>query len=212
MKGRKEDLWIAVAGCVADHYLPDYIGEFEERYPEFWGKEIKKPFDAYYKTEIGKIAISFNFGLKDSTSHVVEMQNFLIGCKGADCVFEEKKENKHFREKYNEVRKKYCELLERAKMNAKGKSLFFEYGGELSISSDLANELIYLYPKKYIAIAYKKGSLTNISMRGNNVRKILENILKNLENATGGGHKDAVGARIRSEDLEKFKELFYKNV
>jgi len=212
IKERKEDLWIAVAGCIADHYLPDFVHEFEERYPEFWGKEIKKPFDAYYKTEIGRIAIALNFGLKDSVSHVVELQNFLIECKGIDCVFEERRENKHFREKYNEIRRKYHELLERAKMNAKGKFLFFEYGGELSISSDLANELSYLYPKKYIAIAYKKGSFTNISMRGKNVRAILENILNHLENANGGGHKDAVGARIRSEDLEKFKELFCNNV
>jgi peptidyl-prolyl cis-trans isomerase A (cyclophilin A) len=80
----------------------------------------------------------------------------------------------------------------------------------LSISSDIANELSYLYPGKYIAIVYKKGSFTNVSMRGKNVRDILEKILKNLENATGGGHKDAVGARIRSEDLDKFKELFEK--
>jgi nanoRNase/pAp phosphatase (c-di-AMP/oligoRNAs hydrolase) len=37
-------------------------------------------------------------------------------------------------------------------------------------------------------------------------------VLKNLKDATGGGHRDAVGARIRTEELEKFKELFEKEL
>ncbi|MCX8159224.1 MAG: hypothetical protein N3D20_02965 [Candidatus Pacearchaeota archaeon] len=209
---KKEDLWIAVIGSVADHYLPDYIDEFVSAYPEWWGKNIKKPFDAYYKSEIGRIAIALNFGLKDSVTHVVEMQNFLINCKGPDEVLEEKRENRHLIKKYKEIRQKYNELLERAKMNIKGKVIFFDYSGDLSISSDLANELIYLYPKKYVAVAYKKGAVTNISMRGDDVRTILDKILKNFENATGGGHRDAVGAKIKTSDLERFKELFFEEV
>jgi len=56
-------------------------------------------------------------------------------------------------------------------------------------------------------VAYKKGAITNISLRGKKIRPILEKILKKLENARGGGHENAVGARIRTEDLDKFKEL-----
>lgn len=207
LSGRKEDLWLGVIGCIADHYLPDFAYEFGERYGEFWGK-IKGPFDAYYKTEIGRVAQAFNFGLKDSTTNVINMQNFLTSCKGPDEVLMEVSGNYSFRKRFREIRKKYDELLEKAKNAIYDKALFFEYSGDLSISSDIANELSYFYSKKYIAVAYKKAGFANISLRGKNVKGILENILKNFENASGGGHEDAVGARVKTEDVNKFKEFF----
>ena len=82
LSGKKEDSWIAMMGCVADHYLPDFASDFSEEYPEFWASGIKKPFDAYYGSEIGKIARALNFGLKDSITNVVAMQNHLINCQG----------------------------------------------------------------------------------------------------------------------------------
>jgi single-stranded DNA-specific DHH superfamily exonuclease len=206
--GRKDDLWIALMGCIADHYMPDFAKEFAEKYPEFWNKSVKEPFDVYYKSEIGKIAVALNFGLKDSVTNVVAMQNFFISCKTPADVFLEGEKNKAFRQKYAEIKKKYGVLLEEAKENVKEKIIFFSYSGDLSISSDLANELSYLYPGKYVAVGYKKGPIVNISMRGKNVRMILDKILKDFGNATGGGHMDAVGAKIRTEDFERFKERF----
>lgn len=208
--GRKEDIWIALMGCIADHYMPDFTAEFAKRYPEFWNKEMEKPFDVYYKTEIGRIAVALNFGLKDSVSNVVKLQSFLLSCKSPNEVFLEIEMNKPFRTKYADIKKKYDVLLKEAKES--GKIIYLIYGGELSISADLANELCYLYPEKYIVVAYKKGTITNLSMRGNNVKGILEKVLKKLENATGGGHRDAVGARIRTEDLEKFKSCFEEEI
>ena len=209
---RKEDLWIALMGCIADHYMPDFASEFGKRYPEFWGKDVKEPFDVYYKTEIGRMALSLNYGLKDSISHVVQLQNFLISCKGPSDVFLELEINKAFRDKYNEVTGKHNTLLKEAVESESGKIVYLIYSGDLSISSDLSNKLSYLYSDKYVLVAYKKGPITNISMRGSNVKSILEKILKKLENASGGGHEDAVGARIRTEDLERFKELLEQQI
>lgn len=208
--GRKEDLWIAVMGCVADHYMPEFASEFAAFYPEFWGN-VKDPFEAYYKTEIGKIAMALNFGLKDSVSHVVKLQNFLISCRGPDDVLSESSSNFSFRKKFSELKKKYYALLNKAKNNSKGKLLFFEYGGELSISSDLANELSYLYPDKYIAVVYKKEAVSNISLRGKQVRQILEKLLKEFE-GSGGGHDNAVGARLQTKDINKFKEALEREI
>jgi single-stranded DNA-specific DHH superfamily exonuclease len=210
--GRKEDLWIALMGCVADHYMPDFASEFGKRYPEFWNKNLEKPFDVYYKTEIGRIAVALNFGLKDSASNVVKLQSFLISCKSPNEVFLEMEMNKPFRTKYADIKKKYDLLFKEAKESESGKSIYLIYGGELSISADMANELCYLYPEKYIVVAYKKGNITNLSMRGKNVKGILEKVLRNLENATGGGHKDAVGARIRTEELDKFIKCFEEEI
>jgi single-stranded DNA-specific DHH superfamily exonuclease len=203
---RKEDMWLAVVGCIADHFLPEFVNEFKEHYPDFWGR-VKEPFDAYYNTEIGRIAMALNFGLKDSVTHVVQLQNFLVSCKNPSEVFAEGPSNYSFRKKYTDLKKKYDVLLEKAKNSYGDKIVFFEYGGELSISADLSNELHYKNPGKYVLVAYKKGEVSNISLRGKNVRKILDKVLKGFD-GTGGGHEDAVGARIKSSDLKKFKEAF----
>lgn len=206
---RKEDLWLALIGCIADHFMPDFAKDFEKEYAHYWGK-VEGPFDALYKTDIGEIARAFNFGLKDSTSHIVQLQNFLISCKTPEEVFLEVSGNSAFRKRYNEIKKRYDALLERAKENLKGNLIYFEYGGDLSISSDVSNELSYVFPEKYICVAYKKGSVVNISLRGKNVKEILRRILGKFENASGGGHNDAVGARIKIGDLKRFREELEK--
>ncbi|MBS3077292.1 hypothetical protein J4233_03390 [Candidatus Pacearchaeota archaeon] len=207
---RKEDMWLAVIGCIADHFLPEFVSEFKEHYPDFWGV-VKEPFDAYYKTEIGRIAMAMNFGLKDSVTHVVQLQNFLISCKNPGEVFAEGPSNYSFRRKYLDIKRKYDSLLEKAGNFSNEKVVFFEYGGEMSMSADLSNELHYKNPGKYVLVAYKKGEVSNISLRGKNVKKILEKVLKGVD-GTGGGHDDAVGARIKTSDLEKFKEVFEEEV
>lgn len=207
---RKEDIWLAMIGCIADHYLPDFADDFRETYPEFWGN-VKEPFDAYYNTEIGRIARALNFGLKDSVTNVVKLQNFLISCSSPGDVFSDSHGNLSFIKKYSEVKKRYDILLEKAKEQDYGKLIFFSYAGEISMSSDIANELSYFYPKKYIVVAYMNGAIANISMRGHKVREILKKVLEEVE-GSGGGHENAVGARIAGKDLEKFKEELEKIV
>jgi len=211
---RKEDVWLAIAGCIADHYLPDFIPEFEKMYGEYWGKDINEPFDALFDTEIGKIAESLNFGLKDSTSNIVKFQNFLISVKGPGEIFEETSKNYDFRRKYNEIKKKYDFLVEKAGKEIEGNLLFFVYGGDLSISSEISNKLNHKFGDKIVVVAYKNQGIINISMRGEKVRDILEKVLESgeFENASGGGHENAVGARIKAEDLEKFKEKIREQV
>jgi len=204
---KKEDLWFAMMGCISDHHLPDFSEEFAKEYKSYWGK-VKEPFDAYFGTEIGKIAQALNFGLKDSISNVVKLQNYLISCRSPADVLAEENGNTSFRKKYEELKKKYDALFAEAKDMKKGKLLFFDYGGESSMSSELANELSYRNKGSYVAVAYRNGGIANISIRGKNVKVILSNMIRTFENASGGGHDDAVGARIKVEDLNRFeKEL-----
>ncbi|MEK6850471.1 MAG: DHH family phosphoesterase [Nanoarchaeota archaeon] len=210
---RKEDMWLAVMGCIADHYTPDFISDFEKEYPEFFSKrKVKGPFEIYYTTEIGKIAQALSFGLKDSITHVVQMQNFLISCKGPGDVFQEIENNSNFRKRYLEIKNKYDSLIEKGKKEVFGNLVFFDYTGDLSISAELANELCYLYPEKYVVTAFIKGGITNISLRGKNVKDLLEKLLKQFEGASGGGHEDAAGARIKTSDLARFRESMEKEV
>jgi hypothetical protein len=203
--GRIEDHWIALMGCIADHYLPDFSSVVGEQYPELWKQGMTKPFEAYYTSGIGRLARAISFGLKDSVTHVVQLQNFLIACSSPSEVYLALESDSPFGKKYREILNKYTSLLSEALLIPSERFLFFNYGGTLSISSDLANELSFRRPKTYICVAYSAGPITNISMRGANIRSIFEVILPLFSGATGGGHPDAVGARISTSELERFK-------
>lgn len=202
---RPEDIWLVMIGCIADHYMPDIVNDFVTRYHDLWGKSINEPFQALYSTGIGRLARAMSFGLKDSISHVIELQNFLINAASPYDVEKGLESGSAFALKYNEIMKKYSVLIQDAKKNGEEKLVFYNYSGQLSISSDLANELSYVYPKSYICVCYSSGPITNISLRGDNVKKILADILPLFEGATGGGHRDAVGARFRTDDVERLR-------
>jgi oligoribonuclease NrnB/cAMP/cGMP phosphodiesterase (DHH superfamily) len=210
---QKNDLWIAVAGCVADSFVPKFYNEFKKEYPDL-SIESKKASDIYYKSQIGKIAKIFSFGLKDRTTNVINMLRFLIKTKTPYEVLEENNKNYTMHHRFKQIEAKYQRLLSKAISIGKkqGRMLFFRYGGDLSISCDLANELNYLFPDKIIVVAYVKGAKANISMRGKKSRDILLGAIKGLERVSGGGHEEAVGGQVRIEDLEKFRENLMKQI
>ena len=203
--GKKEDLWIALCGCIADNFLPEFYEEFCKENKEMCKENAKTAFEVLYKAEIGRVARIMNFALKDRTSNVVKMLKFLLKIKSpCEISAEEQKNFMLFR--FNQVNKKYQKLIEKAKKFVSGKNLvYFQYGGDLSLSAELANELSYLHPEKIIVGAYIKGAKANISIRGKNVRELTEKAISGL-NATGGGHEDATGAKVNLEDLTRFKE------
>ena len=209
---REQDLWIAVVGCISDHFIPDFYSEFKKKYPDL-AMDSENVKEIYFKSQIGKIGRIFNAGLKDRTTNVVNMLKFLMKVKTPYEVLEESRYNQTMYKKFNEINEKYERLLEKARAQEnEGKVLFFQYGGDLSISSDLSNGLRYEFPEKTIVVAYIKDTKVNISVRGENVREIVLEVIKDLEGATGGGHEKAVGVRVKVKDLEKFKERFFELV
>lgn len=206
--GKKEDLWIAVIGCISDSYLPDFYESFSDCYPEL-SVPAENAFDVFFKSEIGKIARMFSFGLKDRVTNVVNMTKFLVEVKTPHEVLLESKKNYSMHRRFEDINSRYKKLVEKAKSLAnQDKLLFFQYGGTLSISADIANELIYLYPEKIVIVAYLSGIKANISARGKNVKQIFLKSIEGLEDASGGGHNDAIGGRVKIEDLEKFRDNF----
>lgn len=207
---RKEDLWIAMLGCIADGYLPPFSADFKAQYPDLW-KDVETAFQGLYETELGKIIKMLSFALKDRTSKVVSMLKFLVEIKSPQDILQENNKSKSVHQRFNQVNSKYKKLIEKARKLDKGKILFFQYGGELSLSSDISNELFYLFPARIIIVAYIQSAKANISIRGErNIREYTLQALKGIDNATGGGHENACGATMSIEDLEKFKENFEK--
>ncbi len=202
---RKEDSWIALIGSVADVYLPEFYKEFEKEHPDLTIK-TDKPFDVLYKSKLGEIAKMISSGLKDKTSNVVNMLRFLINAKSPYEVLEENSKNKSFHKRFMQINSKYVRLLEKAKSHYKNSSklLFFKYSGDLSISGELSNEILYNYPDKTIIVAYVNGGKVNLSLRGRNIRECFLKAIDGLEGSSGGGHQDAVGGVVQTKDLENF--------
>ncbi len=207
---KKEDLWISVAGCISDKFIPEFYSQFKEIYPDL-SINSKDAFEIFYDSEIGKIARIFSFGLKDRTINVVNMLKFLINAKTPYEVLEESNKNYSMHYRFRQIYKKYKKFLDKATEVGKksGRVLFFQYGGDLSISSDLSNQLIHHFPDKTVIVVYVTGIKANISVRGKNVRGIILKAIEGINGATGGGHEDAVGAQLKISELEKFKEKLF---
>lgn len=208
---REEDLWIAVIGCISDAYIPDFYSDFKKTYPDL-SIDSKKVLDIYFESGIGKIAQILGAGLKDKTSNVIAMLKFLMKVKTPYEILEETNKNYTIHKRFNEINKKYKKILEKAERVGKvsAKILFFGYRGDLSISSDLANGLCQKFPEKIIVVGYISGAKVNISVRGKKIKEIILKAIEGFEGATGGGHDDAVGVKIRFDDLEKFRDRLEK--
>ena len=203
---RKEDLWIAIIGCVFDRFVPNFYSDFCKLYPDLSIKS-KDAFEIYFKSQIGHIVKIFCFALKDRITNVIKMTKFLTEVKTPYEVLEESNKNREMHIRFRQISKRYNKLLDKAKMIAtENKLLLFQYSGDLSISADLSNELCYLFPKKIIVVIYTTGIKASISARGEKVKDLILQSLKGLEGATGGGHENAVGAQVKINDIEKFKD------
>lgn len=202
---KKEDLWIAVAGSIADKFFPDFYSEFKEKYPDL-AIDSNDAFEIRYKSDIGKIIKILGFALMDRTTNVVNMMKFLMKAKTPYEVLEESDENYTMHQRFSQINSKYQKLIGKAeKIKDSKKLLFFKYSGDLSISSNLADELNFKFPGKIIIVAYVSGMKANISARGKNVRKIILKSVEGFKDSTAGGHEEAVGAKIKAENLEEFK-------
>jgi len=202
---KKKDIWLAVVGCISDSFLPDFYSDFLKKYPDL-GKKSDVAFDVFYDSRIGDMAKMLMAGLKDTTSNVVKMLRFLMRAKTPYDVLEETAKNRSFHQRYDFIKTKYDRLLEKAlAARTESKLLLFTYGGDMSMSGELSNELMYRFPEKIIVVGYSNGVKMNLSARGDNVKKVLLKAIEGLEDSRGGGHDNAVGAQIRSGDLEEFR-------
>lgn len=212
---KKGDEWVAMLGCLADYYLPDFAKDFARKYPDIFTHH-KDPAKILFETQFGKLIKILSFSLKDSTSNVVRMMKFMMKAESPyDILNKESKDAEFLYSRFERIDRKYIKLIEKAKrMGEKsGRVLFFSYGGDLSISAEVSNEMQYYFPDKLIVVAYLTGSKANISFRDNklDLRLFLKKVMVGIE-GTYGGHKAACGATISFDDLGKLKESLLKRV
>jgi len=209
---KKEDIWLAIIGCISDALIPDFYDEFLKKYPELGKKNPSSAFDVFYNTEIGKIAQILDFSLKDTTTNVVNMLRFMIKAREPIDVLQENQGTKQILKRYNEINSKFEDLMEKARKEVKENLIFFQYGGSLSLSANIANKLSFEFPNKTIVVVYLNAGIANISLRGENIRDLTLKAIEGIEDASGGGHEHATGAKMTVDQLPKFKENVEKLV
>jgi len=207
ISSKKEDIWLALIGCISDCYLPDFYKDFEKKFRELGKENPSSAFDVLFNSEIGKIARILDFSLKDTTTNVVNMIKFMFKVKNPLDILEENSRTKQILKRYNEINTKYQVLINKARESSENNLIYFQYGGQLSLSADISNQLIYEFPEKIIVVVYIRGDVANISLRGKgDIRKLTLEAIEGIEGASGGGHQNATGAKLSVSDLPKFKE------
>ena len=206
---RKEDLWIATAGSLADYAMPSFINSFIKQYPQL----LKKKYDlakTIFKNPVGELVKLFFFLQKGQTNEVRKSIKILSRINSPQEIFEEQtSQGKFLNRRFVNINKAYLELLKDAKKQVtRSKLVLFYYAeNKMSFTANLANELAGTYPKKCILITRKKDDLMKCSLRGKNVIEPLQQALQDVM-GRGGGHPDACGAVINVQDWDRFLEQF----
>jgi len=212
--GRKEDLWLAVIGCFGDWFMPEFFDEFKEKYPELIDAKYNSASDIVYKTELGKIVMIFDLGLKDTTTNAVSFIKYLIDAKSPSDVIQENSKTEVFLKRYDFLNKIVKKTVSdaRKQVDFKNKTLFFTYSGKMSLSQQISNELTYNYPDFFIIVGFIKGNYVKFSLRGQGVRTLMMNSISGIEGASGGGHEFSCGAQMPADKLGEFREKLFKEI
>lgn len=210
-----QDLWLAAIGSIGDWNLV-LFEEIKKIYPDLFNGKFSSPGDVIYNSRFGELIQMINFLLKGRVKDVKKNAEILCRINSPYEILDKQSEEGEFIfEQASKIKKKYEKLLEEALRDIKkGKIIAFIYfSGDISLTGDLANELIYRYPKKIIVVAREKNEEMKMSLRSSkiNLPEILEKIFKEIP-GYGGGHANAVGCAVSKENFKKFLEILKRNI
>jgi len=204
----EDGLWQATVGAIGDWHFPHFADEFRKKYPDLLPKNIKTAEKALYEAPIGELIKIFSFVLKGNTSIVRKNIAIMTRIDEPDELLKQTTSRGKFLWKhYKTVLREYNLLLEKAmKSKADNGVLVFTYEQDtLSLTKDLANELLYRIPNTIIVLGRRKSGEFRCSLRANhlNLKELLTKALEGIR-GKGGGHEHACGAAIAEEDFAKF--------
>jgi single-stranded DNA-specific DHH superfamily exonuclease len=213
----KKDLWIAMAGCIGDWYMPDFKDKFCKEYPELMDKSITKPEEALFNSKLGELVKIISFNLKGKTQDVMKSAKVFTRIESPDEILMQTTSRGAFiYKRYEKIREEYDNLLKKAAAKkTKDKILLFTYSHDkISLTKELSNELLYMFPNKVIIVGREKSGEMKCSIRAGPKTTIPTALAKSLIGVSGygGGHEHACGAVVKKEDFRKFVENLRKNL
>lgn len=202
-----EKSWIALLGCIGDWYMPDFYNDFLKKYPDLF-KPANDAGVVLYETRFGRLAKIFMFLLKGKSAEIrknisvllkIETPYEILSCSTA--------QGKYLLKRTETPMKEYNGLLEKAVKEASNdKLLVFIYpGSKNSYTGELANELFYRFPERFIIVGREKNGEVKMSLRCKKLKlpAIIEKALVGVK-GYGGGHDEASGGSVSQEDFERF--------
>jgi len=212
----QQDMWIAMTGCLGDWYIPDFLEDFKKKYPDLMPEKISVG-DFLFKSRMGILVKLFSFNLKENTSEVVQSMKILTRADNPyEILNQETPKGRFVYKKYEKINKAYEELKERIlKQKTDGKLLVFTYTEDkLSLTKDLSNELLYMFPNSLIVLGRDKSGEMRCSIRTGLHIDLLQAVKKALIGIEGygGGHEHACGAAIKKHDFNRFIENLGKEI
>jgi single-stranded DNA-specific DHH superfamily exonuclease len=207
----KQDLWIAMLGCLSDAYIPEFYNEFQKQYQNLLPENPEIRI-IYTKTKFGELIKKCSMLIKGKTAEVRSTINILMRVESPYEILENQSpQGKYLAKRAEKFLKEYNELLEEAKKNkTKDKVFLFLYNAKrTSFTSELSNDLIYTYPNKIIIIGRINGENVKLSFRSSeiNLADIIERALIGIR-GYGGGHDHACGGCIILNDFNRFMDNF----
>tara|TARA_Y100000310_G_scaffold343903_1_gene453812 strand:- start:724 stop:1866 length:1143 start_codon:yes stop_codon:yes gene_type:complete len=201
----QQDVWVAAAGMVGDWVLDKkLVAKLAKEYPDLLSEKITDPGEALFNSQIGELSKMMNFFLKGSIRDIKKSIAMLTRIESPYELLKQTSESgKRLHKQYLNLNEEYVKLLAQAKKEVKKDHVAFSYKGNLSFTSELSNELLFLHPEKYIIVAREKSGEMRASLRGNNIRDALEKALQEVS-GRGGGHPHACGVSIKKEEWKKF--------
>lgn len=203
------DLWIATTGAIGDWYWPAYVEKFREKYPGLLPDHVKSIPEAMFTTKLGLLIKTFSFLLKGQMKDVIQSIKVLTRIENPYEILDQSTpKGKFLWKRYERINAEYERLKSLAlKVKPEEKLYVFTYSVDnLSLTKDLANELLYLMKDKVIILGREKSGEMRCSMRSTidyNLPEILEKALMGID-GYGGGHEQAVGLSVKKEDWDRF--------
>jgi single-stranded DNA-specific DHH superfamily exonuclease len=212
----KQDFWVAMTGITADwHYEPRLAQKFRREYPDLLPPGITNPAQVLFDTQLGRLARVFWFILKGTSRDAMKYVKVLTRIESPyEILNQATPAGKYLYKRYRQIDRDYQKLLSEAvsKVTDDPLLVFVYPANRMSLSGDMSNELLYLYPKKTILVGRDRNGEVKLSLRsGKNIREPLKKALVGIR-GYGGGHENACGAVIDSDDYPKFIENLKKEL
>ncbi len=198
--------WVAAIGLIGDcafNSWKDFLDEVFSKY------NVEKKQDIF-ETELGKAASLVSDAECYDNSKVEESFDVVYGASSPSDVLNSSLQK--YRESVeNEIEYWINHINEFAEFFDDISLIFYMIKAKYKIKAPTNTRLSLKHPDKTIILLQEsKNGMISISGRRRDekvaVNDLLEKSVKGLEGASAGGHVPAAGAKIKKEDLQKFKE------